>query len=305
MVFDPFSDLGAYAKHKNRNYSTFDDTEVSSQNFLDLGSLVVGSKCQIRLTIVNDTPYEISVSSSVEGRLSNEAVNFTTLPNSFCPGLSHSVFISFIVSETAKNMSCTVANIMTNCVSPTHPSLHLVNCCPVFYRAVKASTATSNSRAVQFPICIEPLLDELLDKFDLTNTLMEEKNTLKYNPSSNSFTFPQQQDFSHSNNFNQKSFPTQIASPPTSGVSVINDDDTDAVIGTNTSISTSIDIAKVPRPISVITRQQSNSTAASGGQGIDSRSTSPVVVTRRPSVANMRQQVNSHNDTGLAANGSR
>lgn len=205
MVFDPYSDLGAYAKNKNVNFSNFDETEVASQNFLDMGCLVIGSKCMIRLHVVNDTPYEINVTTAIDGKLSNDDVKVTTLPNSFCPGLSHNMFISFTVCETVKNMSSNVANIITHCTSPTQDGFQLTNCCPVFFRAVRPNVSiTTNSRAVQFPLCNESLLDELLDKFDLKNTLLEESNALRYNPSSNSFVFTQRQDFTHSSQFGQR-----------------------------------------------------------------------------------------------------
>jgi len=211
MVFDPFSDLRTFAKNKNQNVSNFDSTEVESQNFLDLGSLVIGSKCVIRMNIVNDTPYEIQVQAAVGaqgGRLSTEPVKVTTMPTSFCPGLSHSVFISFIVSETVRTMSCTVATIITTCTSPTQPHFQLQNCCPVFFRTVRSTVSTtSNSRALQFPLCNASLLADLLNKFDLKNTLIEENSALRYNPSSNSFTFPEQKDFTHSHKHPSGPFP--------------------------------------------------------------------------------------------------
>lgn len=208
MVFDPFSDLSTFAKHKNQSASNYESTEVVSQNFLDLGSLVIGSKCVIRLNVVNDTPYEIQVQAAVGaqgGRLSTEPVKITTMPNSFCPGLSHSLFVSFIVTENVQNMSCTVANIITTSTSPTQPNFQLQNCCPVFFRAVRSPH--QHSRAVQFPLCNASLLADLLDKFDLKNTLMAENNALRYNPSSNSFTFPEQKDFTHSHKHDHQSGP--------------------------------------------------------------------------------------------------
>lgn len=264
MVFDPFSDLSTFAKHKTQNFSNYDSTEVASQNFLDLGSLVIGTKCVIRLNVVNDTPYEIQVQASIGpgGRLSNEPVKITTMPTSFCPGLSHSLFISFIVSETVKNMSCTVANIITHCTSPTQPTFQLQNCCPVFFRAVRpsaTSSSASNSRALQYPLCDASLLDDLLDKFDLKNTLIEENNALKYNPSSNSFTFPQQKDFTHSQKQNTLRHSTSAS-----------------VVSATSSM---FEVA--PESVPAMVRGWSNNSS-----GLNS----PVIITRNPTLSNIKNQ---------------
>jgi hypothetical protein len=261
MVFDPFSDQGAYAKNKNVNFSNFDDTEVESQNFLDMGCLVIGTKCVIRLNVVNDTPYEINVAASIDGIISNEPVKVTTLPNSFCPGLSHTLFISFIVCETVKNISCTVANIITHCTSPTQPGFQLTNCCPVFFRALRPGVSVvANSRATLFPLCNESLLDELLDKYDLKNTLIEENATLRYNPSSNSFVFPQRQDFTHSHQFDQRRLNaatrTSRSAPATTSLVDINPAAVPSIVRGDTKISIN----------------------------------SPVIIARNPSISNLKQQ---------------
>jgi hypothetical protein len=274
MVFDPFSDLGAFAKNKNQNFSNFDDTEVASQNFLDLGSLVIGSKCVIRLSVVNDTPFEINVSAMVEGRLSAEPVKITTMPTSFCPGLSHSIFLSFVVRETVKNISCTVANIITNSTSPTQPSFQMRNCCPVFYRAIRPNVSTSsNSRAVQYPLCNESLLADLLYKFDLKNTLMEENCSLRYNPSSNSFTFPKQKDYTHTHHYEQEKH--AIAAAAASSLS------RSSRSAPTASATSMYDLA--PGAVPALVRGDSEMALSS-----------PVMVTRNPTFSDLKHQVTSN-----------
>lgn len=277
MVFDPYSDLGTYAKNKSVNFSNFDDTEVVSQNFLDMGCLEIGSRCVIRLTIVNDTPYEITVSAAVDGRLSNEPLKITAMPNGFCPGLSHSIFISFTVCETVRNMSCTAANIVTQCTSPTQPGFHMSNCCPVFFRALRPDPPTtttgasrngysaSSCRAALYPLCNESLLADLLDKFDLKGTLLNENNMMRYNPSSNSFTYPQQQDFTHSHHFDPRKT-SAAASAPAS---------------VSTAAASSSVFAINPGAVPALVRGES--TAPLG---------SPVIITRTPSATNMKLQFN-------------
>ena len=262
MTLDPFSDLGAYAKNRNQNFSNFDRTEVEAQNFLDLGSLVMGKKCVIRLTIVNDTPYEINVSSTVEGQLSTEPLKITTMPNSFCPGLSHSVYISFVASETVKNISCTFAKVITKCTSPTHPSFGVMNCCPIFYRAVRPDVSTSKTnRNLQYPLCTPPLLDYLLEKFDFKNALIAEYELLKYNPSSHAFTFPQQEDFTHS----RKQSSSEVD-------------------GTNIFPQTSLhEIA--PESVPAIARKSN-----------DTKPHSPVVISRSPTINTLRPQFSRHGE---------
>ena len=143
-----------------RNQCTF-----LSGAFLDLGELIPGSICNVNLVIRNNSSQEIQLDVVARGFPSQD-IHIVTLPNSFAPGLTRNVNVSFTVHKQIFDVLAFIGTFffLPMCVTSLFLTIHNTDIvvvpvrtessvtlsCPLYYRVCES---TSSRRLTSFPVC--------------------------------------------------------------------------------------------------------------------------------------------------------
>lgn len=205
---DDYADLIAYKRHKKSSDDLTEGKQLS-QNFIDMGVVVSGTHCVIKLGITNRTSHDAVISVWTEGFCVGGEVRVTAMPSAMAPGLTKSVYVSFVAEELTggrKNVrgrihvqaSHKLATRATLLSHSTLPSDFMVSC-PVLLRVVRDIKVQEHGRGLstQFPICTENSVDRLSRQF-IPDYTEKRDHELTYTSATNSFVLPSVPDFSSS-----------------------------------------------------------------------------------------------------------
>jgi hypothetical protein len=205
-ILDAYADLLAYKRHK-KSSDDLTEGKAVSQNFMDMGVVPDGTHCVIKLGITNRTSHDAVISVWTEGICERGEVRVTAMPSSMAPGLTKSVYVSFVAEELSggrKNVRGVIhvqashkqiSRGSTSTHTQTLPSEFIVSC-PVLLRVVRGDKQ-ARSGSIQFPVCNENSIDRLSREY-IPDFIEQRDHQLTYLPASNSFVLPSVPDFSSS-----------------------------------------------------------------------------------------------------------
>lgn len=162
-IFDQFSDVKAFMQRK-----VVTNDGVTSATFLDMGIVKPNSRCVIRLQVVNTTGHEVRADvTALNFPLHHGAIKITQFPNAFAPGMSRTIYVSFVFENASPVDDVPALHIELVCPYDKYPSVAAT--CPVFFRVRENGVP----RALELPTCAMSNLQRLLEKH-----VIEKKDTV-------------------------------------------------------------------------------------------------------------------------------
>ena len=137
--------------------SSNDGFRLTDGAFLDLGELLPGRRCVLKIIVRNSCNHDVQLDVTARGFPSKD-LHVITLPNSFAPGMTRNVTVKFTVHEEIFDVLGYIDIVMV----PVRRLPAVSLCCPVYYRVIES---VASRRLHPFPICSSRNIPELLRKY--------------------------------------------------------------------------------------------------------------------------------------------
>lgn len=152
-----------------------DGFRLTDGAFLDLGELLPGRRCVLNIIVRNNCNHDVQLDVTARGFPSKD-LHVVTLPNSFAPGMTRNVTVTFTVHQEVFD----VLGFVDVVIVPVRKLPAISLSCPVYYRVIESIAVR---RFTPFPICSSRNIPELLRKYcgrDITPKVTFEKTRQWY-----------------------------------------------------------------------------------------------------------------------------
>jgi hypothetical protein len=189
-ILGRFSSTKAYFQNKSYSESSFKEANESSSGYLDMGTLVVGSKVVLRLKVSNETAHSVKVDITTHGLSKEVSPSVTSLPQLVAAGLGLIAYVAFTVDDPSTSSSSESSNsrgegggrgttiraenvlgyVTVKAYWPAEPSVASTSVYPVFFRTIPPTTIANQMKLAhlvsdslaEYPLCCPSSIAHLL-----------------------------------------------------------------------------------------------------------------------------------------------